>query len=240
MRTWEHSGFSVDQSVLLRADDQAGIERLVQYITRCPFSLARLVKVSETSQVVYQAEKGSCRSFPDPGGDGIQAGPKRNYQILSPLDFLAEFTQHIPPKGSHLIRYYGWYSNKSREMRQKAEAAASDASSSEAVSSAAAATGSSQTWAMLIKRVYEMDPLCCPECGGEMKVMGFIEPPQAGVIAAILKHCGLWQSQAPRAPPEVHDLVLELDAGYADNSISSADESQELTYVDIDTFLESF
>ena len=93
---------------------------------------------------------------------------------------------------------------------------------------------------MLIKRVYEMDPLCCPECGGEMKVMGFIEPPQAGVIAAILKHCGLWQSQAPRAPSEVHDLVLELDAGYADNSISSADESQELTYVDIDTFLESF
>ena len=29
MRTWEHSGFSVDQSVLLAAGDQAGIERLV-------------------------------------------------------------------------------------------------------------------------------------------------------------------------------------------------------------------
>ncbi len=42
-------------------------------------------------------------------------------------------------------------------------------------------------------------------------------------------------------PPK--GLVLELDAGYADNSISSADEadeSQKLTYVDIDTFLESF
>ena len=41
----------------------------------------------------------------------------------------------------------------------------------------------------------------------------------------------------------MHDLVLELDAGCADNSISLADESdesQELTYVDIDTFLESF
>jgi len=31
-------------------------------------------------------------------------------------EFVAEFTQHIPPKGSHLIRYYGWYSNKSRGM----------------------------------------------------------------------------------------------------------------------------
>jgi len=40
MRSWEHSGFSVDQSVLLPAGDQAGIERLVQYMTRCPFSLS--------------------------------------------------------------------------------------------------------------------------------------------------------------------------------------------------------
>ena len=36
MRSWEHSGFSVDQSVLLSAGDQAGIERLVQYMVRCP------------------------------------------------------------------------------------------------------------------------------------------------------------------------------------------------------------
>ena len=56
-------------------------------------------------------------SFPDQNGDVIVSGPKRNFQILSPLDFLAEFTQHIPPKGSHLIRYYGFHSNKSRGMR---------------------------------------------------------------------------------------------------------------------------
>jgi len=29
MRSWEHSGFSVDQSVFLPASDQAGIERLI-------------------------------------------------------------------------------------------------------------------------------------------------------------------------------------------------------------------
>ena len=57
MRTWPHSGFSVDQSVSLPVGDQAGIERLVQYMTRCPFSLSRLVKVSDTGQVIYQAEK---------------------------------------------------------------------------------------------------------------------------------------------------------------------------------------
>jgi hypothetical protein len=32
-----------------------------KYITRCPFSLSRLVKVTDTGQVVYKAEKQSCR-----------------------------------------------------------------------------------------------------------------------------------------------------------------------------------
>ena len=46
-------------------------------------------------------------------------GPKRNFQIFDPSDFLAEVTQHIPEQGEHLIRYYGWYSNKKRGQRAK-------------------------------------------------------------------------------------------------------------------------
>ena len=72
------------------------------------------MKISESGQVVYKAEKQACGVFPDQHGDGMQSGPKRNYQILPPLDLLAEFTQHIPATGTHLIRYYGWYSNKSK------------------------------------------------------------------------------------------------------------------------------
>ena len=56
MRTWPHSGFSVDQSVFLPAGDRAGIERLVGYMTRCPFSLSRLVKVTQTGQVIAPAQ----------------------------------------------------------------------------------------------------------------------------------------------------------------------------------------
>jgi hypothetical protein len=108
MRSWTHSGFSVDQSVFLPAGDRAGIERLVQHMTRCPFSLSRLVRVTETGRVVYKAEKDACRAFPSPQSDSLASGPSRNSQILDSLDFLAELTQHIPPKGSHLIRYYGW------------------------------------------------------------------------------------------------------------------------------------
>ena len=51
---------------------------------RCPFRLSRLVKISESGQVVYKAEKQVCRAFPDQHGGGMQSGPKRSYQILHP------------------------------------------------------------------------------------------------------------------------------------------------------------
>lgn len=210
MRSWPHSGFSVDQSVYLPAGDRAGIERLIGYMTRCPFSLSRLVKVTEAGQVVYKAEKDACRAFPQADGDGLRPGPRRNFQVLDPLEFLAEFTQHIPPKGAHLIRYYGWYSNKARGMRKKA--AEGDCPLADAVPT----TGNSnRTWAMLIKRVFEVDPLACPLCGGEMKVVEFIEPPQGDVIEKILRHCGLWFASTPRPPPDTQDLVYEPDDVWA-------------------------
>ena len=42
--TWN---FSVDKSVRIEAGDTAAIERLTQYIVRCPFSLDRIIKVTE-------------------------------------------------------------------------------------------------------------------------------------------------------------------------------------------------
>ena len=75
----------------------------------------------------------------------------------------------------------------------------------------------SQTWAMLIKRVYEVDPLACPKCGAGMKTIAFIEPPQGEVIEKILKHCGLWQPSRP--PPgdasSVHDPANDCAAACA-------------------------
>ncbi|MEO2045254.1 MAG: transposase [Pirellulales bacterium] len=218
MRSWDRhrraamvDGFSVDQSVLLSAGDQAGIERLVQYMVRCPFSLSRLVKVTDTGQVVYKAEKQACQAFPDPRADDLEAGTNRNFLVLSPLDFLAEFTQHIPPKGSHLIRYYGWYSNKSRGMRKNAEVETSTEprTESEENASTAAATRCSQTWAMLIKRVYEADPLSCPQCGGQMKMISFIDPPQRDVIEQILQHCRLGRRRQRHLPGH---LLISPDA----------------------------
>jgi len=46
--------FSVDQSVRLEAGDRAGIQRLIQYFLRCPFSQARMIEVTEAGKVLYK------------------------------------------------------------------------------------------------------------------------------------------------------------------------------------------
>ena len=85
---------------------------------------------------------------------------------------------------------------------------------------------------MLIKRVYEADPLVCPKCSGEMKVIAFIEPPQGEVIEKILKHCGLWQPASPRPPPADDQGPSACDAPDA--------SPDKLTYVDEATFWATF
>ncbi len=76
-------------------------------------------------------------------------------------------------------------------MRKKAQAEHSAESSHQSDASSPSPTRCSRTWAMLIKRVYEIEPLTCPHCGSEMKVVAFLEPPQAQDIEKILRPCGI-------------------------------------------------
>lgn len=104
----------------------------------------------------------------------------------------------------------------------------------------------SQTWSMGIKRVYEVDPLACPQCGGTMEVIAFIEPPQGAVIEKVLRHCGLWRASSPRAPPDDDDLVYVPDEECADSSqdwdgaTAESAEPGVLTFVDMDAFWATF
>jgi hypothetical protein len=48
-------------------------------------------------------------------------GGKKNFAVYSACDFIAAITQHIPEKRCQMVRYYGWYSNKTRGERRKQE-----------------------------------------------------------------------------------------------------------------------
>ena len=96
------------------------------------------------------------------------------------------------------MRYYGWYSNKTRGQRAPRQSAAAGTG---IPARSPTAREARKGWAALIKQVYASDPLCCPKCGAEMKIIAFIERQQTDVIEKILRHCGLWEEPAARAPP---------------------------------------
>ncbi len=212
MMAWSHcSGFNIDTSVRIAADDHAGMQRLIEYISRCPFTFARMVKLTNDGKIIYRANHPGCTRFPMLGKEmDLRPGMRRNYQVFDPLDFLASVTQHIPHKREHQIRYYGFYSNKRRGMRVGKQ----QVSNAESVPEPLTPFQLKRriTWAALIKCVYEVDPLECPKCGAEMKIISFIEKRQTGVIEKILRHTHLWKDKIPRSPPQkTLPQILELE-----------------------------
>ena len=81
-----------------------------------------------------------------------------------------------------MIRYYGWYSNKKRGLRAKAQTEGTTVGEKGESILGADRKTARKRWAALIKQVYETDPLRCPKCGGEMKIISFIERHQSKVI----------------------------------------------------------
>lgn len=106
------------------------------------------------------------------------------------------------------MRYYGWYSNVSRGKRRRRWGIAGDGPADvEAAGPSRAdrdrtpdARALRRSWAQLIKRIYEVDPLVCPSCGGEMKVIAFIIDP--AVVDKILRYLRRTDNGRGRDPPQ--------------------------------------
>jgi len=136
--------------------------------------------------------------------------PKVGHDDLEPteseridaMEFVARVLAQIPDPRRHLVRYYGAYSNATRGKREKA-ASANPSSPHQAPEDTAIPDGPYRAalrrrWAELIRRVYEVDPLICPRCGSEMRVIGFITQP--ALIDRILDHLRR-RDKVPRPPP---------------------------------------
>jgi hypothetical protein len=107
-----------------------------------------------------------------------------------------------------MVRYYGYYSNKSRGQRKKADQNQDDDIAS-IIESDLSNKAFRKSWARLIQKIYEVDPLLCPKCQGQMKIISFIE--EQVVIKQILQHLGLWEIRNTGPPKETHlNVVREL------------------------------
>lgn len=114
----------------------------------------------------------------------------------------------------HSNHHYGFYSNRARGKRRRQGVAApvpGAASCRDATQDDDFRRFCRRAWARLIRKIYLMDPLTCPKCGGRLRILGFID--NACVIEKILRHLKLWDLPE-RSPPLRRSTTLEPDADF--------------------------
>jgi len=67
-----------------------------------------------------------------------------------------------------------------------------------------------RTWARLLAKIFEADPLLCPRCGREMKIVNLIDS-TCPAVERILRHLKLWDRPERPPPPPVRTLCYDLD-----------------------------
>ncbi len=189
LRGWVHSGFSAHRSRQVLPNEREDLERLAQYIIRNPFSVEKMQINQPGDSILYRS--------------GMSEKIHRNFEVFSPCEFIAAITQHIPDKSFQLVRYYGWYSNKMRGQRAKRSTGATQTTACNSVEVIDVSVHKtrripSAKWRELIKKVWEADPLLCPNCQCEMRVVALIDDHK--LIERILRHLGLW-AQGVRVSP---------------------------------------
>ncbi len=121
-----------------------------------------------------------------------------------------------------MVRYYGFYSNKSRGLRKKA---GTDDAVPALIESEVSSKEFRKNWARLIQKIYKVNPLLCPKCSGSMRIIAFIEDEQ--LVKKILKHLGLWDVKR-KPPPRANSPPTESFIIYEELSSPSTDDPASL------------
>ena len=190
MATWRHSGFSTHSKPAPSNPDDPAFFHMLRYMKRPAVAISRIALDPNLGKVVYTADFN-----PMLGTDRIE---------VDPLEFTAKVLIHVPDKNSRRVIGYGVYSNRALgERRKKARGGEESACVGAKVSAYEPMTEADefakkrrQSWARLIQKVWEISPMTCPRCGGEMRVVAVITDP--AVIDEILRHI----EKKGRAPPE--------------------------------------
>jgi hypothetical protein len=198
MMNWHHSGFNIYCGDTIWPHNEEGLERLARYIIRASFSQENLKYIpfhessDGTANVLYTSKDGKTQ------------------KTFDAIDWLAQLTTHIPNKNEQMVRYYGYYSNASRCKLKKEER---DDDVQGIIQSDISSKSSRQNWARLIQKIYNVDPLICPKCQGNMRIISFIE--DHDLITVILKHLNLWETR--NHDPPVKDIKHTPELIYDDS-----------------------
>ena len=187
--SWRHSGFSVHSKVRARTKKEA--ERVGKYMIRPLLSLERLSFDEKEGKVCYRY------------------GKESEEERMDYLEFVARVTSHIPDKGQVTVRYHGLYANAHRGKVRKMEGGEQKLILIEQEFPRIPRRG----WAEMIRKVYEVDPLLCPQCRATMKVISFIT--EYSVVDRIINHLKL-SFVAERPPPPrmaYQEFLMDSETG---------------------------
>jgi hypothetical protein len=138
-----------------------------------------------------------------------RSGPLPRITNWDVLEFIARVVDHIPEPSQQMTRYWGFYANAARGKRRKKadEGEQASAGSKREDTDDDFTRQARLSWAKLIRRVYEIDPLLCPFCGAEMKILAFIT--DFATVRAIRRSLKLpAQEPEPLAHGPPHEIEL--------------------------------
>jgi hypothetical protein len=201
MMTWPHSGFALDCGTRIVEGDRDGLKRLLLYFLRPAVSLKNLTYKPEEGLVRYQVSK-------------TNGGP--SYHEWPAAEFVGRVAALVPHPRKHMVRYYGALGPRSPLRAAVTAATRERATNAElergySVTPAAkvtrearrAASAAGRAWAACLRKIFEVDPVKCGKCSGEMKHVSVILDDRE--LDRILAHQG-WPTEFPktkasRAPP---------------------------------------
>ena len=187
---WAHSGFSVFVGDPVDADDTRAQARIARYIVRPVVGAGRVSRKPNGAVLIRTTS------------------PDRANVELDPLEAIHRLLLHVPAKGQHQVRYYGAYACR---LRSRYRETPDDVSASDVPVDPAPAfvdpddpseVARRRSWARMLQRIFEVDPLTCARCGETMQIIGFVTQP--AVIDRILRHRREKRLTSPfesRAPP---------------------------------------
>ena len=179
-------GFMLNGKIRDDWDSNKVISRLAEYIIRAPIGENRILDYNkEKGEVTIQHRKR------DASGSKTK---KMDKETINVLDFIARLCQHSPDACQQTVRYYGIYSNKNRGMRKTQKVPEFMLVEDDEPSYG-------RTWRQLIWKIYEVDPMKCPECGGELALVNIVTDKKE--ITVILSRMESQREQLERthAPP---------------------------------------
>ena len=156
-----------------KSHQRAKVERLCRYIARPVVSTDRMERLADGS-ISYELKT--------PYKNGT------THLVFEPLDFIARLAALVPKPRFHLTRFHGVFAPNSKHRAMVTREAKEKNGQSTAIEASedCEERRGKMSWAMRLKRVFNIDITVCRHCPRRVRIIACIE--DAGVIKQILAH----------------------------------------------------